>query len=131
MGIFDGANLSFEQTQELLIREKNKNVLNGEIGRCKSTFEDIWGAVGNPLSIEVAQAVLDRFTAQEQVQMFTVHSAWQDFITLAVPEYVRLVPPYKPTFGENGITLTAWTEEELMAMGITEQQKINMGWQSA
>jgi len=113
MSILDGLTKSIEQIRYEAILEKTPKIVQGEVGRCLSVFNDLWGSVGSPLPIEEVQAILDLFD-KDAVQLFDIHSKWQTFIKSIDVDYETLIPPYAVTINEDGTVTLAEYEESVL-----------------
>jgi hypothetical protein len=107
MSIFDGVSKSKAQQRYESIKEKSPNVLNGEKNRCRAMFDELWSG----LTMAEAQEVLDLFGA-EAMSLFSVHSAWQQFIKTVDPTYEPLVPPYDVSVVEGRVILSEKPQPE-------------------
>jgi len=105
MSIFDITKSNVDVRYDKIV-EKSANNFKGEKARCLSAFNDLWGSEENPIAMEEAQAVLDKF-GSETVQLFLTHSQWQTFIKSVDESYELLVPPYDYAINEDGtVTLS-------------------------
>jgi len=102
MSLFDGVEKSVVQTRYESIKEKAPRILEGEKGRCKAIFDELWQG----LTMEEAQAVLDLFGA-EAFTLFQYHSAWQTFLQTVDPTYQWITPPFDITVVEGRVVLSA------------------------
>ena len=111
MSIFDDTGKTPAQTRYETIKEKSRNLYQGEKNRCLASFIDLWGTTDNPVSMEEAQATLDLFE-HDAYQLFVIHRAWQDFIKKVDVDYEYLTPPYEVTFNADGTVTLSEKDEE-------------------
>jgi hypothetical protein len=102
MSIFSGTNKTAAQITYEAILEQAQKLRQGEIARCKASFDLLWSGK----TIEQCQAVLDLF-GTSAMDLFIYHSAWQTFLATVDPTYLPLEPPFNFTINEDGtVTLS-------------------------
>jgi len=111
MSIFDIEKSDVEKRYDNII-SKSGNVFKGEKNRCICAFNDLWGyngIEGEPITIEEAQEVLDKF-GTDASQLFQIHALWQQFIKSVDSSWVDLVPPYDFLINEDGTVVLSVKE---------------------
>jgi len=110
MSIYDEVEKTEAQKAAEQIRENAKRLLQGEKNRCKAAFDQLWAGK----TIDEVRAIIEEIGHEDAIQSMVVHSKWQEFITVADPTYVKLVPPYDYVIDENGITLSEKEVDEIV-----------------
>lgn len=80
-----------------LLNEKMKRLLPEQIFECKDTFDLLWSGT----TLEEAQGILNKF-GNNAINLFIIHSLWQDFIYKADNSYIKLTPPYNYIVNNDG-----------------------------
>lgn len=106
MSIFDQQTLTAAQTDAQLENEKlellqniHKTRTDFESG-CLCGFNRVWRRVTK----EEVQKFLNRFTLEQQQEIFAQHAAAMAFLS-TLPGFVPQIPPYEFTWGEDGIVI--------------------------